>query len=332
MKIDHSVIKLYLQRQDKYLTQKFTELILRMLSSQMLFWMFVVMILDIMFLTIKPERLNADVHFWLVCVAVGIPMAYGFCFMFLTGRLPYLKPLFNAYNIQHLCDETIDTYTKMALPDDVPRSGINYLNDIISKGVPMNYLHGKIVKKMIKEDTENLVMKNSPTDIKPYLQRQDNYLAKKLTDFMLELFSPQPLVMSFIVIVMGSMLLITKPAILSETEQTTYHWFAIAIGGIFGGYGFGALFFLCWIPKLKPLLSATYIQALRNETTKTYDEMELPVDFPRSGLNYLDELISKDTPMNYSHENAINELIAKDKLDQEINILSEKMAKQGGFQ
>ncbi|WEA51999.1 hypothetical protein PWO23_23995 (plasmid) [Serratia marcescens] len=152
MKIDNAVIKLYLERQDKYLTQKFTELILRMLSSQMLFWVFVVMILDLMFLTIKPERLNADFRFWLVFVAVGISMAYGFFFMFLAGRLPYLKPLLNAYNIQHLCNETIDIYTKMAQPDDVPRSGLNYLYELISKDIPMNYSHEKTVRIMIEND------------------------------------------------------------------------------------------------------------------------------------------------------------------------------------
>ncbi|MEX3140968.1 hypothetical protein [Serratia ureilytica] len=169
-------------------------------------------------------------------------------------------------------------------------------------------------------------MKIDHSVMKLYLQRQDKYLANKFTDIMLGLFSPKILIVSFVVIVMGSMWLITKPATLGETEQAAYHWLAISIGGIFGVYSFGALFFLCKLPKLKPLLSSTYIQDLCNESMKAYDEMMLPDDAPRSGINYLCDIISKGIPMNYSHERTVKNLISKDKNEQDIKVLSNKMA------
>ncbi|RRU14423.1 hypothetical protein EGJ31_22970 [Serratia marcescens] len=174
-------------------------------------------------------------------------------------------------------------------------------------------------------------MKIDHSVMKLYLQRQDKYLANKFTDIMLGLFSPKILIVSFVVIVMGSMWLITKPATLGETEQAAYHWLAISIGGIFGVYGFGALFFLCKLPKLKPLLSATCIQEICNESMKAYDEMALPVDVSRSGINYLHELISNGIPMNFLHEKAVKKMIENDKFDKEIEELSKKMTMQSSF-
>ncbi|CVG65591.1 hypothetical protein [Serratia marcescens] len=174
-------------------------------------------------------------------------------------------------------------------------------------------------------------MKIDHSVMKLYLQRQDKYLANKFTDIMLGLFSPKLLIVSFVVIVMGSMWLITKPATLGDAEQAAYHWLAVSIGGIFAVYGFGALFFLCKLPKLKPLLSATYILDLCNESMKAYDEMELPADVPRSGINYLNQLISKGIPMNYSHDKAVKKMIENQKFDKEIEKLSKTMLIQGSL-